>query len=537
MALAYRSEAHAKTPSSTTLTINVPAGVVDTDFLVAKIAARNAAGLGAPTITPPAGWSIIRSTPLVHSVGPNLHLVTYFRVASSEPANYSWTISTNAGAIGGISAWSTTGVTSVTIESSTGQADSDILQPTAPEVTVFHNDSVLIGVGVANSGHNWTPPTSMTEAWEDSTTVPFNTGGISMEEAYQVNPSVGLTGNKTFVVSGSLVTPEAVAAQLILLRDSTAAPALYDYIPASNNFPNQPIVSKTPVILLGSEHFYGDAADLDGSTGYFRTSSTLSGVADGKSGIFSGWFRIDGETSQTMRIFTSAPTLANIDNRFYVERAIFGGSTQTIVVGGKNSAGTSIFFIETNATFTTSSNWVHILSSWDLATGATHLYINDVADINTATDIVTNDFIDYTTPDWAVGAAASGGFKLNGCLSEIYFAPNQYLDFSIESNRRKFRTAQGLPKFLGTTGDLPTGVAPAVYLHLDDGELVTNFGTNRTGGTNFAANGTITNANTDPFDGTGILEAVPITSNVFQATVTTITSTNRLNSLFILGGI
>ena len=77
----------------------------------------------------------------------------------------------------------------------------------------------------------------------------------------------------------------------------------------------------------------------------------------------------------------------------------------------------------------------------------------------------------------------------NGALAEVYFAPGQYLYFSIASNRRKFISRTGKPVHLGTTGMLPTGTAPLVYHHLDDAEAVANFATNRGTGGNFTITG------------------------------------------------
>jgi hypothetical protein len=65
-----------------------------------------------------------------------------------------------------------------------------------------------------------------------------------------------------------------------------------------------------------------------------------------------------------------------------------------------------------------------------------------------------------------------------------------HLDFTVETNRRKFVGADGKPVNLGADGSTPTGVAPAIFFSGD----ASTFGTNRgTGGGAFAlVNGPLT---------------------------------------------
>ena len=90
--------------------------------------------------------------------------------------------------------------------------------------------------------------------------------------------------------------------------------------------------------------------------------------------------------------------------------------------------------------------------------------------------------------------------KLKGFFAEVSFAFGQSLDFSIVSNRRKFLSAGGKPVFLGADGSLPTGTAPIIYQHLDDGEAVANFATNRGTGGDFTITGTLDTGSTSPSD-------------------------------------
>lgn len=237
-----------------------------------------------------------------------------------------------------------------------------------------------------------------------------------------------------------------------------------------------------------------DSADFDGVNDYMLRTATLTGAADGKSGLLSFWLRIDGTTT-ALRIFgnTSAGTLY-----FTVTRNATSGPVEII---GRNSAGTLILQIPTSSSFGTSATWRHFLSSWDLASGVGHMYVNDVSDIGTTT--LTNDTINYdvgATYAWHIGANGTGNLKVDGCLAEFYFVMNQYLNLSLISNRRKFISASGKPVHLGTDGSLPLGIVPHVYQHLDDGEAVANFATNRTGNGNFTITGTLDTGSTSPSD-------------------------------------
>jgi hypothetical protein len=237
--------------------------------------------------------------------------------------------------------------------------------------------------------------------------------------------------------------------------------------------------------------FTCDAADFDGTNDKMARGAELDGMADSKSGIFSGWVRIDGGDGTTRRILGTQS----------------GGGLQVFINAGnvfralaRNAALTDILGMNTPNTFTASITWLHVLMSWDLATAsARSIYIND--SINVVVDTFVDDTIDYTRGNWGVGDNPGiNPVKWNGAMAEIYFAPGQYLDFSVEANRRKFISATGKPVDLGADGSTPTGVAPLVYLHLDDGEAVANFATNRGTGGNFTITGTLDTASSSPSD-------------------------------------
>jgi hypothetical protein len=236
-----------------------------------------------------------------------------------------------------------------------------------------------------------------------------------------------------------------------------------------------------------------DAADFDGTNDYL-TKATMTGQAASKKGIISCWLRADVFAGY---LFTAV----DFGTSSEVFTFVFG-PTQLYIAGANISSSTG-FNIAANVVLSTAT-WYHLLLSWDLSASATHFYINDGNEKDIAT--VNNVEISYDLVDnWTVGAyeqdaAFGGGNLVNGCVAEFYFAPGQYLDFSVESNRRKFIDASLNPVSLGATGSTPTGTAPLIYLHLDDAETASNFAVNRGTGGNLTVTGALGTCASSPSD-------------------------------------
>lgn len=232
-----------------------------------------------------------------------------------------------------------------------------------------------------------------------------------------------------------------------------------------------------------------DGADFDGTNDYMNRGGGLTGAADSKLGIVSFWIRIDGGNGSSRYIFYRSS--GSIQNYIEID------SANKIWMFFDDSTNSPVVQLSSASTYLASATWLHILASWDLANTTGHYYINDVSAPGDA--IFTNNTIDYTLSDTEIGAAGTVG-KFNGCIADLYFAPGQYLDFSLVSNRRKFISASGKPVHLGTDGSLPTGTAPIMYHHIDDGEAVANFATNRGTGGNFTITGSLDTASSSPSD-------------------------------------
>ena len=85
--------------------------------------------------------------------------------------------------------------------------------------------------------------------------------------------------------------------------------------------------------------------------------------------------------------------------------------------------------VTSSSSYTTNPNWVHALFSWDLAVPESHIYINDALDGGASVE--ADSLIAYTANDWTIGAGYPdlGGLnRFNGLISELYFAPGEFLD-------------------------------------------------------------------------------------------------------------
>ena len=215
------------------------------------------------------------------------------------------------------------------------------------------------------------------------------------------------------------------------------------------------------------------ALDFDGTNDYLTRGAGLTGAADGKVGLFSCWVRLDGGDAAHRYILQSAGS-------YYV---VSRHSNNKLQLFARNSTSTTILHQFSVGTYTTSTTWLNLLISWDLGNSKADIYVNDVSVGDTPIALTDND-IDYTRTDWAVGSQTTGASFFNGALAELYFAL-EYLDISVESNRRKFITAALKPEDLGSDGSTPTGTAPIIYMKFAPGATATNSGTGR----NFTATG------------------------------------------------
>lgn len=203
--IAFRGAASADNGiGGTSLTLPVPAATSPGDVMVAGLAVR-----GAPTLTAPAGWDLVRLDPR----GTTMEQAIYTRVAGgSEPSEFTWTISASRVAVGAISTYS--GVsTTAPVSASSGQASDASTQITAPSVNVEVDGSAVVGVFGITRVTTITPPDVMTEREEHScpTTAPYF---ASIEMADLAWAPAGPTGAQIATAATSSVN----FGQLVVLR-------------------------------------------------------------------------------------------------------------------------------------------------------------------------------------------------------------------------------------------------------------------------------------------------------------------------------
>ena len=133
------------------------------------------------------------------------------------------------------------------------------------------------------------------------------------------------------------------------------------------------------------------------------------------------------------------------------------------------------------------SAWHHVLLSWDINTGNTyaddfHMYLDDVS----VKPVSPATFGVGTPVEWGAGNQFIAQYRMGfvdsatvlpGVAHSAYWLSiNQYVDFSVTANRRKFIDSSGDPVALGIDGSRPTGTAPEFYLDNPAASLLTNRG-------------------------------------------------------------
>lgn len=239
------------------------------------------------------------------------------------------------------------------------------------------------------------------------------------------------------------------------------------------------IIAKT-----GTAPFTANALNFynGGSGNNYLITSSLSGVSDSAFGSMSIWVRYTGFPYAGS---TSFKAIAGASGRVFSVLQPDGSFSFVVY----DNARANNFEFDSLTTLISDTNWHHYLISWDTnhAAGAKigQIYLDDVNIQNSTTDSSTAFNVGYTAE--VVTAFSSNAINQQIQLSEIWYAPGQFIDFSVSANRAKFSLG-GHPISLGATGNLPTGVAPAVYLKNAAASAGTNSGT----GGNFTAQGTIT---------------------------------------------
>lgn len=193
--------------------------------------------------------------------------------------------------------------------------------------------------------------------------------------------------------------------------------------------------------LLSQEEVSGvvipEGVSFDGSTDYLSRSTDFVGNIDSKTFTFSCWVYNSDNTNSQIYYYVGNGTT------YYFQ--VSTPATGQIQIIAKNNSGT-IIFNATSSLKSSKDTWCNILVSIDLTNTLNRsFYINDFLDNSVVWTTYTNDFIDFTQSESKAGRRYTASpFPFKGRLAHLFLA-YEYIDLSIESNRRIFITSDGLP--------------------------------------------------------------------------------------------
>ncbi len=219
--------------------------------------------------------------------------------------------------------------------------------------------------------------------------------------------------------------------------------------------------------------FCAKALDFDGTNDDLDITAGLTGSADVKDFLFSGWFRLSGGDSTNRNIINTS-----------LDRVHVGlNSSDEIFIRLESTDNGIVYTCKSTTTFTGDTDWHHLMLSADAANGVEHVYL-DGSVMGLQAVARADKVIDYTVGPWKVGGKTVTGFggRMNGDLAEIYMAA-EFLDLSVAGNRLKFYSASGTAVNLGAGGAKPTGTQPLIYVRGEE------YGVNRGTGGDFGVTG------------------------------------------------
>lgn len=192
MALAFRAASSIATGSSaSSLTVNVPAGVQNNDILLAQVMLGSS-----QAVTTPAGWTLLAG-PLADYTTSSVNAYVFWRVASSEPASYTFSFSGSANSVGCMLAYSG-GDPSDPIDDIQTAVDSSLsTSHNASAVTTSRGGNLIVVLwgGFESNDFTWTPPSGMTERYDGGRKSASSYYVISADD--MVKATAGSTGALT----------------------------------------------------------------------------------------------------------------------------------------------------------------------------------------------------------------------------------------------------------------------------------------------------------------------------------------------------
>lgn len=272
--------------------------------------------------------------------------------------------------------------------------------------------------------------------------------------------------------------------------DATQLPTRYAV--GDNNTNNVVDNPNSDGLLLGRPWNAAAGADanpgvlLDGSTMLYRDSA-LTGQADTTQMLI--YYRVKRTgTMSTQFIWDYAgdPLGTNVQHYHY------GHSSGFLFTRLADSTGTPIETMAESGAAANDDTYRNYLMSFDSTSGTqlSRLYVDDVLADTEALGL--NDEVDFATgPSFFWGLlgrrrSGSNSGQWEGAISHFYMRTAGTLDLTVESNRRLFYDADGVPTDLSS--------APSPIIQFTGNAAAWNAGTNEGTGGNFSVDGTFTDA-------------------------------------------
>ena len=178
------------------ITVPVPAGVANGDLLIAQVSSSDT-GAAAQ-----AGWNTL----IITQARTGEDWAWYWRLASSEPANYTWSWGAGQGPGNMVAYRGVDQVTPIDVAAAAGTAATSGTTLTAPTVTTVTPNALLVAAYTMRTLCTFSQPTGMTERYDISGSAIWST---SLND--EVIAAAGATGTRDSTTSQTINFGRAIA--------------------------------------------------------------------------------------------------------------------------------------------------------------------------------------------------------------------------------------------------------------------------------------------------------------------------------------
>jgi len=234
-------------------------------------------------------------------------------------------------------------------------------------------------------------------------------------------------------------------------------------------------------------------ADFDGSNDYMGSQAAFAS-SDGNKILLSVWINV-----------TSISTFSAIIG---TNRTGIGDPGATVTTAGAvlftaNTDGSNKYYSVTDdETISASAGWQHIIFQYSSNPFYYNCYIDGSTSGTSTTNSAGSGFNMVNTGiEDQIGVMNTASYFFPGGMAELWISYGETYDVTVQSNREKFRSADGKPVDLGADGSAPTGTQPQAYFSLREGDSIGAFNTNKGSGANCTVhNGPLTISSSSPSD-------------------------------------